>query len=51
MCSGLPITRYGQAELEAAMGDGFTVLDTRREQHVTPTGGTQSFVWLLAQRT
>ena len=51
MCSGLPITRYGQAELEAAMGDGFTVLDTRREQHVTPTGGTQSFLWLLAQRT
>ena len=51
MCSGLPITRYSQAELEAAMGEGFTVLDTRREQHVTPTGGTQSFLWLLAQRT
>jgi 2-polyprenyl-3-methyl-5-hydroxy-6-metoxy-1,4-benzoquinol methylase len=51
MCSGLPITRYSQAELETAMGEGFTVLDSRREQHVTPTGGTQSFRWLLAQRT
>ncbi len=50
-CSGLPITRYSAAELEQAMGEGFTVLDTRREQHVTPTGGTQSFGWLLAQRT
>ena len=50
-CSGLPITRYSAAELERAMGEGFTVLDTRREQHVTPTGGTQSFGWLLAQRT
>lgn len=51
MCSGLPITRYGQDELAAAMGDGFTVLDTRREQHTTPTGGTQSFLWVLAQRS
>jgi 2-polyprenyl-3-methyl-5-hydroxy-6-metoxy-1,4-benzoquinol methylase len=50
MCSGLPVTRYSQAELEAAMGDGFTVLATRREQHGTPAGGTQSFLWLLAQR-
>lgn len=50
MCSGLPITRYSQVELEAAMGEGFTVLDTRREQHTTPTGGSQSFLWLLAQR-
>jgi hypothetical protein len=33
------------------MGEGFTTLDTRREEHVTPTGGAQSFVWLLAERT
>ena len=51
MCSGLPITRYSHAELAKAMGEGFTVLGTRREEHVTPAGGTQSFTWLLAQRT
>ena len=51
VCSGLPITRYAHDELAEAMGEGFTVLDTRREEHVTPTGGTQIFNWLLAQRT
>ena len=51
MCSGLPVTRYSVAELEQAMGEGFTVLESRREQHTTPAGGTQSFVWLLAQRS
>lgn len=50
MCSGLPVARYSQAGLEAAMGEGFTVLDTRRERHTTPAGGTQSYLWLLAQR-
>ncbi len=51
MCSGLPITRYSAAELAAAMGERFVVVETRREQHTTPTGGTQSFIWLLAQRS
>jgi SAM-dependent methyltransferase len=50
MCSGLPITRYSAAELEAAMGDGFALLDTVRHQHSTPAGGAQSFLWLLAER-
>lgn len=49
-CSGLPITRYSPAALQQAMGMGFEVLRTRREQHTTPTGGTQSFQWTLAQR-
>ncbi len=49
-CSGLPITRYSHDELARTMGEGFRVLDTRREEHVTPTGGTQSFNWLLAER-
>jgi SAM-dependent methyltransferase len=50
MCSGLPVKRYSADELKAAMGAGFTVIETRREQHVTPSGGTQSFQWTLAQR-
>lgn len=51
MCSGLPITRYSPAELEAAMGEGFTVRHTERQVHVTPTGGEQKFIWLVAERT
>ena len=50
MCSGLPVAQYDEAGLAAAMGERFTVLRSRREQHVTPSGGTQSFVWVLAQR-
>ncbi len=50
MCSGLPVTRYSADELAAAMGRGFTVVEARREEHVTPTGGTQPFTWLLAGR-
>jgi SAM-dependent methyltransferase len=51
MCSGLPVHRYSAAGLAASMGEGFEVLESLREQHTTPAGGTQSFVWLLAQRT
>lgn len=50
MCSGLPVRRYGPADLVAAMGEGFRVLRTLDEQHATPSGGQQSFLWLLAER-
>jgi SAM-dependent methyltransferase len=50
-CSGLPVTRYSHDALRAAMGDGFEVLGTQREEHVTPTGATQSFQWTMARRT
>ena len=51
MCSGLPVQRYSEQELVAAMGESFTPVATRREEHVTPSGGTQSFVWVVARRT
>ena len=51
MFSGLPVQRYSQERLVEAMGAGFAVVESRREQHVTPTGGEQSFLWILAQRT
>jgi SAM-dependent methyltransferase len=49
-CSGLPVTRYSSAMLHAAMGDGFAVVETRPEVHRTPSGATQSFTWLAAER-
>ena len=51
MCSGLPIQRYSPDELIAAMGEGFEVLETMRHTHVTPSGGEQKFVWIIAART
>jgi hypothetical protein len=50
MCSGLPVKRYSADDFKAVMGAGFNVVETRSEQHVTPSGGTQSFQWTLAQR-
>ena len=50
MCSGLPVARYSEQQLMDAMGEGFVVEQTRREQHQTPSGGTQSFVWVVARR-
>jgi hypothetical protein len=51
MCSGLPVTRYSPEELIASMGAGFTLTHSERDVHVTPTGGEQRFIWIVAQRT
>ncbi len=51
MCSGLPVQRYSHDELRAAIGPGFTVVAMDRETHLTPTGGEQRFIWLVATRT
>lgn len=45
-CSGLAVVRYGPEELAAAVGDGFDVVAVRHEDHTTPGGATQSFVWV-----
>lgn len=45
-CSGLPTARYGPEELAAELGAGRTVLAQRREEHRTPSGGSQMFTWL-----
>src|SRR5581483_1421330 len=45
-CSGLPARRYGPDELAAAAGGRFDVVAVRHEEHRTPGGATQSFVWV-----
>ena len=35
-CSGLPVARYSAADLSRLLGAGFDLLETRREEHVTP---------------
>lgn len=44
-CSGLPVVRYSPEELQAELGGAFTLLRCEREEHVTPAGAVQRFVY------
>jgi SAM-dependent methyltransferase len=48
-CSGLPVARYDAIDLERLL-DGFTVVESSREEHVTPSGTVQPFTWIAATR-
>jgi SAM-dependent methyltransferase len=48
-CSGLPVARYDATDLEQLL-DGFTVIESSREEHVTPAGTVQPFTWIAANR-
>jgi SAM-dependent methyltransferase len=49
-CSGLPVRRYGEAEMTAVLGDGFEPVSHHREMHMTPAGAPQSFVYGVYRR-
>ena len=42
-CSGLPIVQYDAARIQAELGSGFELLETRGETHRTPAGKDQLF--------
>jgi len=44
-CSGLPIVRYDHDSLHNEFGSGFTLLDHGKEDHLTPDGKIQKFVY------
>jgi SAM-dependent methyltransferase len=48
-CSGLPVVRYSASALHGEFGAGFRLVDSAREEHVTPSGATQAFVYCLCQ--
>ena len=48
-CSGLPVERYSAAELHAVLGSRFQIVETVREQHVTPSGRRQSFQYCVCR--
>lgn len=51
-CSGLPVARYDAANLLAALGAGFRLLEQRDELHHTPRGAPQHFLYFrLALQT
>lgn len=48
-CSGLEVVRYSPEAMHAEFGSGFRLVDSVREDHHTPTGATQSFVYCLCR--
>ncbi len=44
-CSGLPVQRHSPASIAAALGPAFELLGDEREEHVTPAGAVQHFLY------
>ena len=49
-CSGLPVRRYTVAELEGFLGSEFVLRQYRKQQHVTPGGKGQMYLFCHFQR-
>jgi len=49
-CSGLDVARYDHEGLHAQFGDQFELLRHETEDHVTPAGKQQEFVYCLCKR-
>jgi SAM-dependent methyltransferase len=49
-CSGLPIVRYSPETLLEALGPGLALEETVTEEHLTPAGGAQRFVFCRLRR-
>ncbi len=50
-CSGLPVMRYDPEGLHAEFGEPFTLLRHREEEHRTPSGGIQKFIYCYCKKT
>ena len=44
-CSGLPVSRYSENALCGVFKDGFTKMECRQHQHITPMHSTQDFLF------
>lgn len=49
-CSGLPVRRYSPGELHAEFGPSFEMIRHEREEHRTPFGTVQKFVYCCCRR-
>ena len=49
-CSGLPVQRYSASGLHTEFGSAFELLGHETEQHETPFGTSQSFVYCYCRR-
>ena len=48
-CSGLEVARYAPEELHGEFGSDFQLVDSAREEHHTPTGVVQPFIYCLCR--
>ena len=46
-CSGLPAARYSTRALHGEFGADFRLIDSCREEHVTPSGAAQAFTYCV----
>lgn len=49
-CSGLPVMRYSADGLHAEFGAPFTLLNQQPEEHHTPFGTVQKFIYCLCRK-
>jgi trans-aconitate methyltransferase len=49
-CSGLPVHRTDAAGLAKELGEGFTLIESRRDDHATPKNSSQRFQFSVFQR-
>ena len=50
-CSGLPVVRYSDRQLHAEFGGAFTLIESVIEEHHTPWGAEQEFVYCSCRKT
>lgn len=50
-CSGLQVMHYNPEKLSAVLGSSFQLIDSYTENHETPSGASQSFVFCRFIRT
>lgn len=48
-CSGLEVVRYSPESMHAQFGNDFTLIDSFEEEHHTPAGHAQAFVYCLCR--
>lgn len=48
-CSGLPVARYAPDELHGEFGPRFTLVESSTDQHTTPWGTQQQFVYCFCR--
>jgi ubiquinone/menaquinone biosynthesis C-methylase UbiE len=49
-CSGLEVVRYEPVALQESLGEGFHLVESDQERHVTPSGSLQPFSYCRFQR-
>ncbi|MBD1546919.1 class I SAM-dependent methyltransferase [Roseibium aggregatum] len=50
-CSGLPVCRHDSATISHVLGDGYELVETLGNDHLTPAGRTQHFSYSVFRRS